>query len=159
MKTERRTVVKKLLAFTAGITGLGLVAKAAEVRSEKEAGNITNVDNVPLYSGHVKHGNMVYIAGKGAHTPDMARLYPYDIQTHTEHVLKEIERELKLAGSSMDKVLKVTVFIDDIANYKPMNDIYIGRFGNKPPVRTCSAVAKGGIPRESLLAMDCIAYI
>ena len=159
MKTERRTAVKKLLTLTAGITGLGLVAKAGEVLPEKETGNITNLENVPLYSGHVKHGNLVYIAGKGAHTPEGARLYPYDIKTHTEFVLKEIERELKLAGSSMEKVLKVTVFLDDIANYKPMNDIYIGRFGNKPPVRTCSAVAKGGIPRESLLAMDCIAFI
>jgi thioredoxin-like negative regulator of GroEL len=47
-------------------------------------------------------GNMVFIAGKGAH-------FAGDITSHTDHVLKELEKELILAGSSMDKVLKVNV--------------------------------------------------
>jgi enamine deaminase RidA (YjgF/YER057c/UK114 family) len=108
---------------------------------------------VPLFSGSTKLGNMIFIAGKGAHVE------PFEIKAHTEIVLKELEKELIKAGSSMEKVLKVTVFLNDIADYQGMNEVYKGRFGKNPPVRTTVAVAKGGVPGNSLVEMDCIAYI
>ena len=73
--------------------------------------------------------------------------------------LPALEEELIKAGSSMEKVLKVNVYLNDIADYKGMNEAYKGRFGNQPPVRTTVAVAKGGVPGDSLVEMDCIAYI
>lgn len=155
MKTERRSVLKKLFASIVGVAGIGAVANAKGLAAapEKEAGNITHIQNVPLFSGHTIYNGLVYIAGKGAHTD------PFDIKSHTEIVLKELEKELIKAGSSMEKVLKVTVFLNDIADYKGMNEVYKGRFGNKPPVRTTIAVAKGGVPGDSLVEMDAIAYI
>lgn len=155
MKTERRSVLKKLFASVVGVTGLGVVAnaKGIELSPEKVAGNITSVQNVPMFSGHTIYNGMVYIAGKGAHTE------PFEIKAHTEIVLKELEKELIKAGSSMEKVLKVTVYLNDIADYKGMNEIYKGRFGSKPPVRTTIAVAKGGVPGDSLVEMDAIAYL
>ena len=155
MKSERRSVLKKLFASVIGVTGLGAVAnaKGKESSSEKVAGNITSVQNVPMFSGHVIHNGLVYIAGKGAHTA------PFEIKAHTEIVLKELEKELIKAGSSMEKVLKVTVYLNDIADYSGMNEIYKGRFGKKPPVRSTLAVAKGGVPGDSLVEMDAIAYI
>lgn len=155
MKTERRSVLKKLFASVVGVTGLGMVAnaKAMGASPEKEAGNITSIQNVPMFSGHTIHNGLVYIAGKGAHTD------PFDIKSHTDIVLKELEKELIRAGSSMEKVLKVTVFLNDIADYKGMNEVYKGRFGTKPPVRTTIAVAKGGVPGDSLVEMDAIAYL
>jgi enamine deaminase RidA (YjgF/YER057c/UK114 family) len=74
-------------------------------------------------------------------------------------VLKSLEDELKKAGSSMEKVLKVSVFLNDIKDYQGMNEVFKGRFGTKPPVRTTVAVAQGGVPGNSLVEMDCIAYI
>ncbi len=106
---------------------------------------------VPLFAGNTKYNGLIFIAGKGAH-------FEGDIKSHTDHVLKELEKELILAGSSMEKVLKVTVFLNDIADYNGMNEVYKGRFGKKPPVRTTVAVAKGGVPGDSLVEMDCIAY-
>jgi 2-iminobutanoate/2-iminopropanoate deaminase len=154
MKTERRSVLKKLLASVAGISVFSFAAKAGGLISdEKEVNNITEFQDVPLFSGSTKLGNMLFIAGKGAHTE------PFDIKSHTEIVLKDLESELKKAGSSMDKVLKVNVYLNDIADYKGMNEVYKGRFGRKPPVRTTVAVAKGGVPGDSLVEMDCIAYI
>jgi len=105
-----------------------------------------------LLSGNTKLGNLVFIAGKGAH-------FQGDIRSHTDHVLKELEKELILAGSSMKKVLKVTVYLNDIADYQAMNEVYKGRFGDKPPTRSTVAVAKGGVPGDSLVEMDCMAYI
>jgi len=154
MKTERRSALKKMFASVLGLAGAGMAAKAASVtKEEKEADNITSFQNVPLFSGHTKFGNLVFVAGKGAHVE------PFTIKAHTEIVLKELENELIKAGSSMEKVLKVNVYLNDIADYQGMNEAYKGRWGSKPPVRTTVAVAKGGVPGNSLVEMDCIAYI
>ena len=154
MATQRRSVLKKLIASFVGVTGLGLMAKAkTNSTNEKEALNIVYDQDVPLFSGSTKLGNMVFIAGKGAHVE------PFEIKAHTEIVLKELEKELIKAGSSMEKVLKVTVYLNDIADYKAMNEVYKGRFGKNPPVRSTIAVAKGGVPGDSLVEMDCIAYV
>jgi len=154
MNTERRSVLKKMLTSVVGLTGLGLVANAKNYPSEeKEALNVTNFQDVPLFSGSTKFGNLVFIAGQGAHDA------PFEIKSHTDIVLKALEKELKKAGSSMEKVLKVNVYLNDIADFKAMNEVYKGRFGKNPPVRTTVGVAKGGVPGDSLVEMDCIAYI
>ncbi len=154
MQTERRSLIKKMLASATALVGFGFAAKATGITSkEKRVGSVTDFQDVPLFSGHTIHGDLVYIAGKGAHVE------PFEIKTHTEIVLKGLEEELIKAGSSMQKVLKVSVFLNDIADYQGMNEVYKGRFGNNPPVRTTVAVAKGGVPGNSLVEMDCIAYL
>jgi enamine deaminase RidA (YjgF/YER057c/UK114 family) len=151
MQTERRSLLKKLTASFVGLIGFGLATKANIIsKDEKEVFNIVNDQDVPLFSGSTKYGGLVFIAGKGAH-------FKGDIKSHTDHVLKELEAELKKAGSSMDKVLKVNVYLNDINDYKGMNEVYKGRFGKNPPVRSTVAVAKGGVPGDSLVEMDCIA--
>ncbi|MEO8416453.1 MAG: RidA family protein [Ginsengibacter sp.] len=154
MQTKRRSAIKKLLASATALVGLGFAAKARSITgNEKQVGNVTDFQDVPLFSGHTIHGDLVYIAGKGAHVA------PFEIKAHTDIVLKELEKELILAGSSMEKVLKVSVFLNDIADYQGLNEVYKGRFGKNPPVRTTVAVAKGGVPGDSLVEMDCIAYL
>jgi 2-iminobutanoate/2-iminopropanoate deaminase len=155
MKHERRSILKKLFASVAGMVGVGIAAQAKPASPasgmEKEAFNVTYDQDVPLFSGSTKLGNMIFVAGKGAH-------FEGDIKAHADHVLKEIEKELKAAGSSMEKVLKVNVYLADLNDYKAMNEVYKGRFGTKPPVRTTVATY-GGVPGDSLVEMDCIAYI
>jgi 2-iminobutanoate/2-iminopropanoate deaminase len=107
--------------------------------------------NPPLFSGAVSYGNLLFIAGKGAH-------FEGDIKAHTKHVLDEIQAELENAGSSMEKVLQCRVFLADLKDYAGMNETFKGRFGDNPPVRTTIAAA-GGIPGNSLVEIDVIAYI
>ena len=153
MQVKRRSLIKKIFGSIVATMGVGFVAKAAgQIDNEKQAHNLVYDQEIPLFSGHTILGNMVFIAGKGAH-------FAGDITSHTDHVLKELEKELIAAGSSMEKVLKVNVYLDDIKDYTGMNNVYKGRFGKKPPVRTTVAVAKGGVPGDSLVEMDCIAYI
>jgi 2-iminobutanoate/2-iminopropanoate deaminase len=151
-KSTRRNAIKGLLATAA--LGLGITkVNAAEKTSQplkKVAANITTSNNAPLFSGHTIYGNMVFIAGKGYHEEG-------DITVHTDHVLKSVEEELIKAGSSMDKVLKVNVYLHDLNDYKGMNEVYKGRFGDNPPVRTTVATF-GGVPGDSLVEIDCIAY-
>lgn len=155
MITQRRNALKKLFASVAGTIGLGLFAKAETVTTapnEKEVFDVVDDQDVPLFSLATKFNGMVFIAGIGAH-------FAGDVKSHTDHVLKEMEKELQKAGSSMEKVLKVNVYLDDIKDWKDMNEVFKGRFGKKPPVRTTVAVAKNGVPGDSLVEMDCIAYV
>jgi 2-iminobutanoate/2-iminopropanoate deaminase len=108
-------------------------------------------EKTPLFNGAVSYGNLLFIAGIGAH-------FEGDIKAHTKHVLDVIEERLKACGSSMDKVLKCNVYLNDLKDYKEMNEAFHGRFGAEPPVRTTIAAA-GGIPGNSLVEIDVIAYI
>ena len=93
----------------------------------------------------------MFIAGIGAH-------FEGDIKAHTKHVLDEIQERLESVGSSMDKVLKANVYLNDLKDYAGMNEMFLGRFGKEPGVRTTIAAA-GGIPGDSLVEIDCIAYV
>ncbi|GHB80098.1 RidA family protein [Persicitalea jodogahamensis] len=150
MTFQRRSTLKKLFASVAGAIGFGTMAKSEPTPPQKEVGKVVLNQEVPLYSSHTKFNNMVFVAGK------IARIEG-DITAHTKYVLDEIEKELIKAGSSMDKVLKATVLLNSLDDYKAMNEAYQGRFGDKPPCRTTMAV--GGIPGGSLIEIDCIAYI
>jgi enamine deaminase RidA (YjgF/YER057c/UK114 family) len=156
-RTQSRRNVLKGLATGAAVGGTGYAAvsrgttfaqgearKKVHYKGEKPK-------KTPLFSSAVSFGNLLFIAGQGAH-------FDGDIKAHTAHVLDEIEKELKNAGSSMDKALKVQVFLRDLADYKAMNEVFLGRFGPEPPVRTTVACADG-IPGDSLVEMDVIAYI
>jgi enamine deaminase RidA (YjgF/YER057c/UK114 family) len=151
MKTNnRRSIFRKMFAGLLGVTGTTIAANAASNNSDAAPQKeVFNVQYDQLFSGSTKFGGMVFVAGKGAH-------FEGDIKAHTDHVLKELEKELIKAGSSMEKVLKVNVYLADLNDYKQMNEVYKGRFGANPPVRTTVATY-GGVPGNSLVEMDCIA--
>ncbi len=146
-------MVKAMVAGAAAM-GTGVVAKAATTTSSSTKKVVSDVvldQQKPLFSGAVKHGNTLYIAGKGAH-------FDGDITAHTNHVLDILEKALVENGSSMDKVLKVNVYLHNLGDYKAMNAAYRGRFGDSPPVRTTVATY-GGVPGDSLVEIDCIAAL
>ncbi len=154
-RTTRRSSLKKIGLGLAAVFGAITTAKAmnSSIKPTKQVvGDVVRDQDIPLFSGGVKHGNTLYVAGKGAHVE------PYEIKAHTEIVLQELEKELVKHGSSMEKVLKVNVYLADLGDYKGMNEIFRGRFGENPPVRTTVATY-GGVPGGSLVEMDCIASL
>ena len=151
-QTPRRTIIQSLAAAI-GAVAAGVFGTA---HAERHAPLTRTLDQdkpaqPPLFSGVVAHGGLVFVAGKGEHGPG-------DIKVHTNSVLNQLEAELKKAGSSMDKVLKVNVFLHDLKDYDGMNEVFRGRFGPRPPVRTTVA-CYGGVPGQSLVEMDCIAAL
>ena len=135
--------------------GFGSVATQAAEDTQPSAkrvvGDVITQDGVPLFSSAVAHGNTLYVSGIGAH-------FDGDITAHTDHVLKEMKRVLEENGSSMEKVLKVNVYLHDLEDYHAMNAVFRGRFGTSPGVRTTVATY-GGVPGDSLVEMDCIAAL
>ncbi|MGI8786029.1 MAG: RidA family protein [Acidobacteriota bacterium] len=149
MNSTRRNLFRALFGATAA-TGAASLAQAQTPAAKKVHYRGEKPTATPLFSGGVSYGNLLFIAGKGAH-------FQGDIKAHTDHVLNEVEKELKNAGSSMDKVLKAQVFLQDLKDYQAMNEVFRGRFGPEPPVRTTVSVA--GVPGNSLVEIDVIAYI
>lgn len=155
---SRRSAFRTLLTAV-GATAAGLFGGKAHAAT-RDADIVTIPDaqqqaeaprQVPLFSGVKVHGGLVFVAGKGYHEEG-------DIKVHTKQVLDALEAELKKAGSSMEKVLKVNVYLHDLQDYAAMNEVFRGRFGPNPPVRTTIA-CYGGVPGKSLVEMDCIAAV
>ncbi|HZO56364.1 MAG TPA: RidA family protein [Bryobacteraceae bacterium] len=157
MPTSQKDEIKsrrgmlKTGAAAAGVAATTAATAAAQAGPTRKVHRKGERKGTPLFNGCVSFGNLVFVAGKGAH-------FEGDIKAHTDHVLKEIEAELVNAGSSMNKVLKCNVYLNDLKDYKQMNEVFQGRFGDEPPVRTTIAAA-GGIPGNSLVEIDVIAYI
>ena len=160
MEKQSRRVLLKNAAKAAVVAG----GAAALIETSAEAQATTKLEKkaplaktqkpgaeAPLFNSAISYGNLLFLAGVGAH-------FEGTVQEHTKHVLDELEKNLQDAGSSMDKVLKVNVYLNDIKDWAAMNESYKGRFGSMPPVRTTVAPA-GGIPGNSLVEIDLIAYI
>ena len=151
---NRRNLLKRA-AVAAGAATTAAIAfettAAAQTKLEKKVyGPPPKEGSVPIFSSAVSYGNLLFLAGVGAHDGGT-------IQEQTKQVLDQLEKSLIGAGSSMEKVLKVNVYLGDIKDWAAMNTVYAGRWGSAPPVRT--TVAPGGIPGNSLVEIDLIAYI
>ena len=151
-KTNRRSFIGSGVAIAAAATAAAVPASAQGQPVKKvHYRNGRKPDKPPLFNGTVSYGNLVFIAGIGAH-------FEGDIKAHTKHVLDQIQQQLESVGSSMEKVLKCNVYLNDLKDYAGMNEMFQGRFGPEPPVRTTIAAA-GGIPGNSLVEIDVIASI
>ena len=149
-QSTRRKLLKNGPLVAAAVVAAPASAQTSETKKVVHWRNDQKPDN-PLFSRAVSFGNLLFISGIGAH-------FEGDITAHTDHVLNQIESELERCGSSMDKVLKCNVYLNDLADYEAMNDVFRGRFGDEPGVRTTIAAA-GGIPGDSLVEIDVIACI
>ena len=151
-QTNRRKFLGRGVAAAAAVTATAATGKAQEKPAKKVIyRNGKKPEKTPLFSGAVTFGNLVFISGIGYHSEG-------DIKVHTEHVIESVQRQLESAGSSMAKVLKCNVYLNDLKDYAGMNEVFQGKWGDEPPVRTTVACA-GGIPGNSLVEIDVIAYI
>jgi len=153
-KSNRRNFLKNApaVAAAAAVTApVGAFAQGTDKPVKKIIRNGPPPANPPLFNGTVAYGNLVFISGIGAHDA------PFEIKRHTKIVLDQMKKQLEAAGSSMEKVLKVTVYLKEGKDYADMNEVFRGSFGPEPGVRT--TIAAAWIPGDSLVEIDCIAYI
>ena len=84
------------------------------------------------YSQAIVHGGLVYCSGQIALDPSSGTLVQGDVQTETRLVLKNLSAVLNKAGSGLNRVIKVTVFLKDLGDFTAVNQVYAEAFGEHP---------------------------
>lgn len=107
------------------------------------------------YSQAIKANGLVFASGQIALDPVTQQPIEGDIAAQTDRVFKNLEAVLKAAGTGLDKVVKTTVFLVDIAEFAAMNEVYARFFKENPPARSTVAVSR--LPRDRRVEIDVIA--
>lgn len=120
---------------------------------------IVATENAPKaigpYSQAVIYNGVVYCSGQIPLDSATGQIVEGDVSVQTERVLENLKAVLEAAGSSLDKVLKTTVFIKDMSEFGKINDVYSRYFSGSLPARATVEVAR--LPRDVRVEIDAIA--
>lgn len=122
--------------------------------------SVIQTDNAPAaigpYSQAVIHNNIVYCSGQIPLDADTMEIVEGGIEEQTRRVMENLNEVLLAAESSFGKVLKCSIFLDNMDDFKAVNSIYGEFFGENPPARETVAVQT--LPKNVLVEISCIAY-
>lgn len=107
------------------------------------------------YSQAVKAGNMVFVSGQIPIDPQTGEFVSTEVAEQTEQVLKNLRAVLEAAGSSLNGVVKTTVFLADMNDFAVMNEVYARHFDSNKPARATVQAAR--LPRDARVEIECIA--
>jgi 2-iminobutanoate/2-iminopropanoate deaminase len=161
-KSPRRSFLQGSLAGgTVAAATLALPASAAPEKSSAQKKIISRpgqpLTAESLFSPATQLGNLLFLSGAGAQDLSTHKVVPGPIGNQVKQCLENLKVVLEAAGSSMNKVLKCTVFLTDIADFAAMNEVYHSYFPANPPSRT--TIAAKDLPGNSPVEIECIAYV
>jgi 2-iminobutanoate/2-iminopropanoate deaminase len=112
------------------------------------------------YSQAIRSGQFLYASGQIPLDPATGELVGSDVQTQTEQVIQNIRAVLAGAGATLANVVKTTVFLASMNDFKAMNEVY-GRYFERPdgPAPARSTIAVAELPRKALVEIECIAVL
>lgn len=120
---------------------------------------IISTDKAPKaigpYSQGMKAGGFIFVSGQIPLEPETGIVVTGDIDVQTERVLKNIAGVLEAAGSSLEGVVKTTVYLKDMADFPKFNECYAGFFPVNPPARATVEVSR--LPRDVRIEIDAVA--
>ena len=108
------------------------------------------------YNQAVKAGGLVFVAGQLGLKPGDKQIEGH-IAVQTEQALQNLRAILEAAGSGLDKLVKTTVFLQDLDDFAAMNDVYATHVGDSPPARSTVEVAK--LPSGALVEIEAVAHV
>ncbi|MGE5593711.1 MAG: RidA family protein [Betaproteobacteria bacterium] len=109
------------------------------------------------YSPCVRVGPFIFVSGQGAMDPATGDIKSQDIAAQTRATLLNLKAVLEGAGSSLDRVVKTTVFLRDVADFEAMNRVYAEFFAVNPPARSCVEVS--GLVGKMRIEIEAIALL
>jgi 2-iminobutanoate/2-iminopropanoate deaminase len=114
-------------------------------------------DPIGPYSQAIQAGELIFTSGQIALDPLGGDLLKGTVVEQTEQVLKNLKAVLEEAGSAMEKVIKTTIYLKDMADFVQVNEVYARYFGDALPARSTVEVAR--LPKDALVEIDCIASV
>lgn len=114
-------------------------------------------DAIGPYSQAVVHNGIVYCSGQIPLIPGSMDLNNSNIREQTGQVMENLSAVLTEAGSSMDRVLKCTIFLENMADFPVVNEVYGSYFVSNPPARETVAVKT--LPKNVAIEISCVAYL
>ena len=119
-----------------------------------------NTNNAPAaigpYSQGMKVGNLVYTSGQLPINPETKELQT-EIKAATKQSLENVKAILAEAGTTMDKIVKTTVFLKDLGDFAAVNEVYATYLEGEAPARSCFQVAK--LPMDALVEIEVVACV
>jgi 2-iminobutanoate/2-iminopropanoate deaminase len=109
------------------------------------------------YSQAIGFGDFVFVSGQLALKPGDKELSGGTIQEQTEQVFQNLRAILEEAGSGLDKLVKTTVFLQNLGDFAGMNEVYVKHVGERPPARSTIEVA--ALPSSALVEIEAIAHL
>jgi 2-iminobutanoate/2-iminopropanoate deaminase len=109
------------------------------------------------YSQAIKAGGLVFVAGQLALEPGHTELMGGTIQEQTEQVFANLRAILEAAGTSLDRLVKTTVFLQNLDDFQGMNEVYARHVGDMPPARSTVEVAR--LPSGALVEIEAVALL
>ena len=107
------------------------------------------------YSQAIRAQGLIFTSGQIAIDPATAQIIAGDVSAQTDQVLKNLAAILQASGSSLEKVLRCTVFLKNMGDFAAMNEVYGRYFQQEPPARSTVEVAR--LPKDVLIEIDVIA--
>ena len=122
---------------------------------------VVQTDNAPKaigpYEQAIKANGFIYTAGQIPIDPKTGNFVEGGITAQTRQVLENLKAVLEAGGSSLDRVVKATVFLKNMADFTAMNDVYAQYLGGAKPARSTVAVTE--LPRGALIEIDLVAVV
>jgi 2-iminobutanoate/2-iminopropanoate deaminase len=109
------------------------------------------------YSQAIRAGGFVFVSGQIPIDPATGEFVKGGVAEQTERVLKNLAAVLEAAGSSLNQIVKTTVFLADMKEFAQMNEVYATFFAGAPPAR--ATVAAAGLPREARVEIEAVALL
>ena len=107
------------------------------------------------YSQAIRAQGLIFTSGQIAIDPATAEIIASNVSAQTDRVLKNLSAILQASGSSLEKVLRCTVFLKNMGDFAAMNEVYGRYFMQSPPARSTVEVAR--LPKDVLIEIDVIA--
>lgn len=107
------------------------------------------------YNQAVKAAGLVFVAGQLGLRPGEQEMVGPDVAAQTEQVMRNLAAILEEAGSGLDRLVKTTVFLQDLGDFAAMNEVYARHVGERPPARSTVEVAK--LPSGALVEIEAVA--